>query len=327
MSIHWGIMGTGAIAEKFVNDFTLTSGGCIKAIASRTRQRAEEFALNHNVTVAYGSYQELAEDNSIDVIYIATPHSMHYENTMLCLENGRSVLCEKPIAINSAQLEQMQALARQKNVLLMEAMWMYFMPLVSQIKKWIDSGRIGNVKCIKADFGYSAIYKPDSRWFNPTLAGGALLDLGIYPVTFANYILESYPTQIQAIAQKAPSGVDGFTGITFQYKNGCIVQMSCSLICELIPGAYIFGSRGYINIPYFWKARKATLVTDDGTEEALDERLSIGYNYEIEEVHKLLNAGAKESSLATFERSMRNMLILDKIRDLIDLKYPVWGEK
>ncbi|MCF8001894.1 MAG: Gfo/Idh/MocA family oxidoreductase, partial [Halanaerobiales bacterium] len=208
MTINWGIIGTGFIAQTLADEFKYINQGKITAVASRSREKAEEFTQKNNIEKSYSSYEDLAKDDEIDVVYIATPHNLHFENTLLCLNNNKHVLCEKPIAVNEKQTKEMFKLAKEKELFLMEAMWTYFLPPILKVKEWIEEGKIGDIRLLTARVGINAIKKENKRLFDPALAGGALLDTGIYPVALSNYLLKGKPKDINASSYLGETGID-----------------------------------------------------------------------------------------------------------------------
>ena len=323
MDINWGIFSTGNIAAKFAEEYAYVNDGQILAVASRTEDKARDFAERYNIKKAYEGYENLAKDPDIDAIYIATPHSHHYENTLLALKNNKAVLCEKPAAVNSEQLNQMLELAKERNVLFMEAMWTYFLPPILQAKEWIENGEIGDVQRIMADFGISIDFDPEHRAYNPHLAGGSLLDLGIYPLSLATYLNSSDVKTIQSAATFGKTQVDNYTSALVKFNNGALLQAGCSFLHHSMHDAWIQGSAGYIHIPNFWRAAKAYMKNSQKSLLFEDTRAATGYNYEIEEMNYLIKNNKKQSDVVTFQRSKTNMYLLDTIRKQIGLTYPM----
>lgn len=323
MDINWGIIGAGYIASQFVKDYAYVNEGHIKAVASRSKGKAESFANDYDIDKAYEGYENLFRDNEIDAVYIATPHNLHHENTLSAIKNKKAVLCEKPAAVNATQLKEMIDLAKEQDVLFMEAMWTYTLPAVAEAKKWIQSDQIGDVTLIQADFGVFMNFPPEHRINNPHLAGGGLLDLGIYPVAIANHMIDEEIKNIQAMAQFTETQVDETTVMHLDYKNGALAQLICSTKNPSSHEAHIYGTKGRIYLPNFWKASKATLTTSQKEVTYEDTRDSIGYNYEIEEMNELLKNNEKESNIVTHAASLKNLETLDCIRKEINLKYPV----
>lgn len=324
MSINWGIIGTGIIANTFANEFNYVDNGNLLAVASRSKENAQKFADANNIKKAYQGYDSLVKDEEIDVIYIATPHSLHYAHTMLCLENNKSVLCEKPMAVNEKQEKEMFAKAEEKNLFLMEAMWTYFLPVIQRVQRWIEKDKIGKVQILTAQVGI--IPKPPrnkkSRLFNPELAGGALLDTGIYPVALANLLLPGEPLDLKITSQIGNTGVDEHDSLILKYKNGAIAQLTCTIQAQIETDAYLYGSKGKIHIPYFLRTNKAVLENVAGKEIYEDLRTSLGYNYEIEAVNNYLLKNKTKSDIMPPEKSLKNIRIIDKAREKIGLQYP-----
>ncbi|MFP4620720.1 MAG: Gfo/Idh/MocA family protein [Bacteroidales bacterium] len=322
MEINWGIIGAGYIAGQFAKDYKYVKDGKIAAVASRSKEKAESFAGEYGIDKAYEGYENLFKDKEINAVYIATPHNLHYENTLSAINHKKAVLCEKPAAVNVRQLKEMIDRARKHDVLFMEAMWTYTLPAVAEAKKWVSAGEIGEITLIQADFGVFMNFPPEHRINNPHLAGGGLLDLGIYPVALANLMIGDEIQNIQAMAQFTETQVDETTVMHLHYRNGTIAQLISSTKNPTAHEAHIWGTKGKIYLPRFWKADKATLTTPQKDIGFEDKRDSIGYNYEIEVMNELIRKEAKESSTVTHAASMKNMKTLDRIRKEIKLKYP-----
>lgn len=321
MKIKWGILGAGAIANKFVSDFKLVKLGEVIAVGSRSLEKAKSFASKFNISNAYGSYQELVSNPDIDIIYIATTHNFHFEHSKLCLQNGKHVLCEKPITVNANQLMELMVLAKHKNLFFMEAMWTPFLPAIKKALDWVQSEKIGEIQIIQANFGFPGTHV--ERLMKPDLAGGALLDIGIYPLTLIEMFAQSEIIEKSCNASFTNTGVDETITIQLSYKNGVKAQLATTINAKLQNDAYIFGTKGSIKIPDFWMSKSAILRVD-GKEEVFEKKTnSIGYNYEIEEVnHDILN-GRVENQVMPLARSLKMMHLLDDIRKNIGLKYPI----
>lgn len=322
MIIKWGIIGCGRIAHKFIQDFEFVEKGIVVAVASRSKEKAAEFAGQYDVKKAYGTYESLVADPEVDAIYIATPHNYHLEHMKLCLHHGKNVLCEKPVTVNAYELDEAIALAKERNLFLMEAMWTWYLPAVKKAKEWIDLGRIGTLKFIRADFGFKAQFSAEDRTYNPDLAAGALLDIGIYPLGLAAFLVDSEIKNVQCAGYLGTTGVDEYNAISLEYENGVFVQASSGIVSDLHNDAYIVGTKGYIRIVDFWKAKKVILETPEGMETFEDDCPSHGYNYETEAVNELLLAGKKESPVITLDHSRRSMKLMDAIRKEMGLRYP-----
>jgi len=323
MKTNWGILGAGNIAGKFVSDFEQVTNGKVVAVGSRSNEKSKEFAQQYSIEKAYGSYEELVNDPSIDVIYVATPHTFHFEHAMLCLRHNKHVLCEKPVTINATQFNQLIEVAKQRNLLLMEAMWTPFLPPVIKAMEWIQSGVLGEIKMIQANFGFRGNTNPEGRLVNLHLAGGSLLDIGIYPLTLAEMVAQSEIEQLDVKAIMTPSGVDETLAIQLAYKNGIFAQLASSFVSLMIKDGLIYGTKGYIRLYDFWSSKKVYIKTDSFEETFEDNRTTMGYNYEAEHVGELLLAHKTESPVMPHSRSMKMMKLMDEIRKQIGLKYPM----
>lgn len=322
MTVKWGIIGAGRIAHKFATDCKQVANGEILGIASRSKERSEEFARELTIPKSYGSYLEMVEDPEIEVVYIATPHNFHYEHAKLCLTNGKSVLCEKPVCVNSSEFDQLVLLAREKNLFFMEAMWTYYLPAIIRSMAWIKEGKIGQVKQLQVSFGFIGDMESKKRLADPNLAGGALLDIGIYGIAMAELVFNEKVKKIQAMAHFNDTGVDDYNNIQLEYSNGGMAQISSSLVSELKNEAIIYGTRGRIEIPSFWMAKKALLILENERFEFVDKNPQFGYNYEAFAVNELIKNGAIESSVVPLSKSKNILSLMDEIRNQISLKYP-----
>jgi len=322
MTIKWGILGAGKIAKKFADDFKVVNNGAIVAIASRSKNRSDEFAREFAIPKAYASYEEMVKDDEINLIYIATPHNFHLEHAQLCLNNGKSVLCEKPVTVNSAEFEILQNLAKEKNLFFMEALWTYYLPAIIQSMKWIREGKIGEVKQLQVSFGYTGNMDEKQRLANPNLAGGALLDIGIYGIAISELVFDDEVVEIQSMAHFSETGIDDYNSIQLRYKNGGMAQISSSFATALKNEAIIYGSKGRIEIPQFWMAKKAFLTTGNENLEFIDKTPQLGYNYEAFAVNELIKKGAIESSVVPLVKSKKILSLMDQVRVQIGLKYP-----
>ncbi len=325
--IKWGIIGTGFMATMFAEDFNYVKEGKLYAVASRSQEKATNFSNKFGIEKAYEGYENLLKDKNVDVVYIATPHSYHYENILLSFEHSKPVVCEKPITVNTEQLDEIIHIAKEKDLFLMEAMWMYFLPPIIMAKKWCDDGKIGKIQMIKAFFGNNAEAGQNNRLFNPELAGGALLDLGVYPVALSQMIMDCSLVNVHADGFLGETGVDDFNAAILKYKKGAVSVIGSSLTSSLKNDAYIYGTEGYIYIPDFYKARMAYLFCSDGDDVFEDERSSRGFHYEAEEVNQLIKAGEKESPRISHKKSLCIMCTLDTIRRRLKVHYPFEKQK
>jgi dihydrodiol dehydrogenase / D-xylose 1-dehydrogenase (NADP) len=317
--IGWGILGPGAIATKFVTDLRQLDDARLLAVGSRSLDRASAFAETHDFERAYGSYAELVGDADVDVIYVATPHPFHCESTLLCLEHGKAVLCEKPMGVHAGQVGDMIASAREHGVFLMEAMWTRALPVIRQVRQWLEEGRIGQVRMLTADFGFRTRWNPGARLLNPALAGGALLDVGVYTVALASMVFGMPPAEIRALAHRGETGVDEQTGMLFGYDGGALALLSCAVRTTTPHVARIDGTEGTIEIPAFWHATQATLRVQG--REAVVSTGPVGYHYEAAEVMACLRAGQTESDLMPLDESLSIARVMGLIRSEIGLVY------
>jgi predicted dehydrogenase len=319
-NIRWGIIGLGNIANKFATDLLTVKGAELYAVASRTQQKSDDFSEKYQAIKAYGSYEALVNDENIDAVYIATPHSFHQENTLLCLEWGKAVLCEKPFAMNLDEVNSMIAAATKHNTLLMEGLWTYFLPHYNFVLAELSRKTYGNLLKIEADFGFVKVFNEESRLFNKSLGGGSLLDIGIYPI-FAALSTLGVPDTITAKASFFENGADSSCAMVFNYHNA--VATLTSTLLEPTPSEAIFYcEQGIIKINSgFHSPSTVTLINDNNEESVFFDCKTHGYNYQISHFNELLRQGKKESHIMTFNFSRQLIKTLDKVRAIIDLKY------
>ncbi len=320
--MKWGILGTGGIADKFVCDLKLLSDAEVVAVGSRSDESAKIFAAKHGIAKAYGSYFALAKDVEIDVIYIATLNHLHLENTIMCLEEGKPALCEKPFAINKFQAEKIIAVARKSRLFLMEAMWTRFLPAIVKVRELLAENVIGNIKHVAANFCLRV--KPEkTRCFNPNFGGGALLDLGIYPVSFLSMIFKKQPLKISGSCLFTSTGVDETGSAIFTYGNNQIATFTCSIAERALNDVFIYGSKGYIHIPDFWSARTIELFLDSSQTQTFRlETQGFGYGYQALEVARCLKSGLLESDVMPLDETLSVMNTMDNIRKQWGLVLP-----
>jgi len=321
-TINWGIIGLGNIAHKFATDLLTVEGAKLYAVASRNQEKADEFASKYNAIKAYDSYDALTRDKKIDAVYIATPHALHKENTLLCLDHGIAVLCEKPFAMDSDEVHEMIAKAKEKNVLLMEALWTYFLPHYQYVLKALDDKIYGNVLKLEADFGFYRGFDNSSRLFNKSLGGGSLLDIGIYPV-FAALSTLGIPKNIEAKATYFENGVDSSCDMVFEYDNNAKAILKSTLIEDTPTEAIFHCEKGIIKInSQFHAPSTVSLIPNEGKPETIDFNYkTIGYNYEVIHFNELLRQGKTESNVMSFEFSNALIKTLDNVRNVINLHY------
>ena len=320
---RWGILGTGGIAHKFATGLTALSDVEIAAVGSRKQESADKFAAQYNIPRRYASYEALANDPDIDAIYVSTLHNLHCENTLLCLNVGKPVICEKPFAINRDQAQRMVKLARDKKVFLMEAMWTRYLPTLVRTREIIAAGTIGEVRMVTADFGFRTSVNVEGRLFNPQNGGGALLDVGIYPVSLASMLLGT-PATISTAAHLGITGVDEQSAYLFGYAGGQIAMLSSATRTNTAHEARIYGTEGRISIPDWWHARGLTLSVNGKPDEVMDIPFDgNGYNYEAAELARCVRAGKLESDVMPLNETLAIIGTLDAIRAQWGLKYPM----
>lgn len=320
-TINWGIIGLGKIANKFATDLQTVPGAKLYAVASRSLEKATAFAEKYEASKTYPSYEQLAKDPNIDAVYIATPHALHKENTLLCLEHGIAVLCEKPFAMNAIEVQTMIDLAKAKNVLLMEALWTYFLPHYQYVLDAVKNKTYGKLLKLKADFGFYRAFDDDSRLFNKALGGGSLLDIGIYPI-FAALSTLGLPKKIDAEATYFHNGADSSCDMTFNYENGAVAELKSSLLEDLKTEAVFSFEKATLKINTMFHQSSTITLTEGSEEKTLDfDYKTIGYNFETIHFNNLLRAGKTESDIMTFAFSKQLIRTLDEVRALINLKY------
>lgn len=315
-AIKWGIIGIGKIAEKFTQDLATVAGCELYAVASTNLERAQAFAVKHGADFAYGSYEEIFNAPELDVVYIATPHVTHAYCTKICLEKQVAVLCEKPFAMNEAEVNTMIECAQKNDTFLMEAMWTRFLPTTLKVLELIESGAIGEIKTIHADFGFKADFEPERRLFNSKLGGGALLDIGIYPA-YLSLLLLGYPSKIEALSIIGSTGVDETTSFVFRYDEHATAVLNCTILADTNTEAWIYGSKGKIQIhSRFHEGKKVTLFSEENAPVDFEfNRETRGYDFEIREVNRCLTENLKESPLMPHKMSRHLIHLLDKIRE------------
>jgi predicted dehydrogenase len=320
--VRWGVLGTGGIASTFASDLPLVPGAELAAVGSRTPAAAAAFAERHRFARSHGSWAGLAADPEVDVVYVATPHAFHFDAAMTCLEGGKAVLCEKPMTLDLASSERLVLEARTRGLFLMEAMWMRLNPAVRELARLIADGVIGEVTTVHADFGLQGPFEATHRLRDPALGGGALLDLGVYPINLAHLVLGS-PATVHSWAQLTPEGVDQNTGMLFGYESGAVAALTCSLVGETRNAASITGTLGRIDLPQGFFVPRGFMLHRVGAEP---EEISFdfpgrGYQFEAAEVQRCLAEGLSESPLVPHATTLDVMTIMDTIRAEIGVVY------
>ncbi len=320
-TINWGIIGLGSIAHKFAADLLTIKGAKLYAVASRNQDKANTFATTYNATKAYSKYEALVKDSNIDAIYIATPHALHKQNTLLCLNHNKAVLCEKPLAMNSAEVNTMLTKATEKNILLMEAMWTYFLPHYQYVLNTLNKKLYGDLVKLEADFGFYRDFDNSARLFNKALGGGSLLDIGIYPIFVALSTL-GIPKNIVAQATYFNNGADASCTMNFEYANAKAILKS-TLIEDTPTEAIFHCQNGIIKInSQFHAPTTVSLIPKVGKTEIIEFNSdTIGYNYEAIHFNTLLREQKTESNIMTFGFSKQLIKTLDDVRAKINLSY------
>lgn len=313
--IKWGIVGTGNIANSFAKDFKYVNDTELLAVASRSFEKADEFAKKYDIPKSYGSYTELYQDKEIDAIYVATPHNFHLKNASDALRAGKAVLCEKPITLNPEECHRLMDVAKSTGNYLMEAMWTYFLPPIVEAQKWISDGKIGKVQYIRVDFGFEGNMEREPRLYDPDFGGGALLDIGIYPIALAWLIYNKLPEKISVMSKKTDTGVDSEETMIFEYSNGKIANLAASILYDMPNEAVIIGENGFIKIPEFFVARECFLyINEELQEHFVDSRESVGYDFEIEAVNRDLRNGQTQSDVVSLSASLKLQEMMDMVK-------------
>ena len=325
--IRLGILGAGRIVTRVMADMHRLEHVEITAIAARDLSRAQEAAERYHIPHAYGSYLELAQSPEVDLVYIATPHPFHAEQAILMMRHGKHVICEKPMAISHHEVQQMAECAKENGVFLMEAMWTRFLPCVQELARLIREGVIGEVRNIFGEFSwFCGQIDPSDRLFDPALAGGALLDLGVYPLMLSMQLLGTEPHTVQSLCRKTDTGVDLHTSVQMQYSGGAVAQFFCGMDARGDDSMQIFGTKGYIVMPACWhpksfmlclKGQPDQLLTFDQGEEA--------YHYEFDHAAQCILHGLMESPVMPLAESLSASRICTEIRHEHGIFYP--GEK
>ena len=294
--LRFGIIGLGSIARRFATVLQKSNTACLYAVASRSYQKAEAFGAEFSAEKCYGSYQELAEDPLVDAVYIALPHNFHFDAAMLCIRQKKAVLCEKPMVLSQKEAEALFSAARENGVLLSEAMWSHTLPTYQKALEWIRQGRIGKVRYIDAAFCFRIPFTPSIRHYDPQLAGGSLLDAGVYPVEFALGILGKSPSAVKASALTAPTGVDEFSALTLEFDGEAVAQCVSAVGLKTVCDGYIYGTEGYLHLPGFISCKKVSLYgRGPEPEEVFSVDFEDGFSFEIDRFSESFFAGLLEN--------------------------------
>jgi len=324
--IRWGIIGTGAIAKKFAAALNALSDAKLVAIGSRSQRAADSFAAQFNIPHPHGSYEALVNNAEVDAVYVATPHSCHRDNALSALQAGKAVLVEKPFTINAAQAEYLIDFARSTNLLLMEGMWTRYLPLYVNLREMLAKGAIGDVRLLTGDFGFKVGPQANPRLLDPARGGGALLDIGIYPVSFSSMIF-SAPSQIIGAATLGPTGVDEQNAIILGHPQGQLAVLSCSFQANASMEVTLMGTTGRLRIHApAWKSTTMTLSRNDKPDEVHQFPFELnGFQFEAVEFMNCLRSGKLESPIMPLDETLSIMKTLDTLRSQWGLKYPMEG--
>lgn len=323
--VRWGIVSTGKIATAFVEDLALLEECEVAAVGARRQESADAFARRHGIERAYGDYRSLVADPDVDVVYVGTPHALHREHVELAFEAGKPVLCEKAFTLTAAETEHLVALAREQGLFLMEAMWMRCNPLVRRLQQLLATGALGEVRQVRADLGFRVDQPPTDRLLDPALGGGVLLDMGIYPLTFAQLFLGD-PSDVAAVASLSQAGVDLDLSLGLGYPTGAVASLTASMTAWSPRTASIATDRGRLDLaaPFHHPSAATWTSYDDGPaepREIREARLGVGYTHEALEVVRCLRNGETESPLVPLDDTVSMMRLMDRIRTRIGVRY------
>lgn len=320
--IQWGIMGAGGISDKFASDLAHSNEGELLAVASKTPGKAEKFADKFKASKVYTSYEDFVADPEIEIVYIGTLHPMHKDNVLLCLNAGKAVLCEKPFMMSADETAEVIQAAKDNNVFLMEAMWTRYLPPVVQAREWIKEGKIGEVQMLTANFGFNFGWDPGHRLLDKKLGGGALLDAGIYPISFASMVFGKQPTRISSNAHIGETGVDERFSALFEYEGGQTALLSGGVLLRTSNDAIIYGTKGYIHLnDFLFGAGAALHIPNEEIVEIKKKPETLGYIFEAEEAMRCLREGRKESAIMPLNETFEIMQTIDALRGQWGLEY------
>lgn len=320
-TIRWGIVGPGAIAHRFANAVNNVAGAQVTAVASRSAERAKEFAAKHQIPHAFASYEEMADSPLVDAVYIATPHPFHKPCAELFLKANKHVLCEKPVCVNAKEAIALAECAKQNNVFCMEAMWTRFLPAIREAVAVAKSGEIGEIRGARAEFCFYSTPSPTSRLYAPELAGGALLDVGVYCLHFVAAFLGNDPEEITAISN-VQNGADYQTDVLLKYQNGAMASISSAVNVAKPVIGYVYGTKGHIRIPHFFGAAEFYVNVGQGERRVQAPYMGDGFEEQIIEACDCIRSGKTQSDHLPMAESIRIMEQMDAVRQQIQLMYP-----
>lgn len=327
---RWGVIGPGTIAHSFAKAVAGCPDACISAVASHNHAKAVLYAHEYHIPTVYDNYEKLVADREIDAIYVANTNPFHYESIIMCLNEKKPVLCEKPMVLNTTQMQNVISLARKNKVFLMEALWSRFLPIYRVVDQWIESGKIGEILMLKADFGFRRPeWKENARHIDPQNGGGALLDVGVYNIALACKYLGNDPIETVSCLTKFNTGTDDKSVVLLRYENERMAVLTNSLNVMMPHDAEILGSEGSIILPFHWRGQKATLIKYDQPfypriveSSDMDFEGQNGYQYEVMHAIKCIREGITESPMMTLEDSRAICKIMTDVRKAGGIRYP-----
>ena len=323
-TIRWGIAGPGNIANKFAKAVLNADGAVLAAVASRSPERGRKFADTYGIKTVYSSYEELAASDLVDAVYVSTPHPFHKSCAEIFLNAGKHVLCEKPLCINATQAKELQDCAQRNGVFLMEAMWTRFLPAIQEAQAVVARGEIGKILGLEADFCYGYI-GDDRKIYKNEMAGGALLDVGVYAQHFASAFLGDNPQSITAVA-RVQDGTDRHTQVIMHYESGAIANLSSATDVQKPSTGFVYGTDGYIEFPSFYNAQEFILHTGNTVKQVQLPSLGDGFEEEILEVCQCIRDGRTESQVLPLSKTVKMLEQMDEVRRQIGVSYPFDGE-
>ncbi|MFN2537539.1 MAG: Gfo/Idh/MocA family protein [Mycobacteriales bacterium] len=328
MTVRWGIAATGGIATSFAKALTRVEDASLQAVSSRSLDRATVFAAEHGAAQAYGSLSQLLDDPDVDIVYVASPHSEHCREALAAVEAGKHVLVEKPFGLNAEETAKVFDAAAGAGVFVMEGVWSRFLPAHVRLRELVAEGVIGEIRSVEASFGFPMPYGPEHRLFDPALGGGALLDLGIYPVNTALQLLGP-PVEVTATAALGETGVDVNTLVALRFDGGAVASAHCSLTAMLPNTARVIGTLGWIELPGMHHCAESLVLRSFGPwpEPPKKEVLELpvgddGLRYQVHEVHRCLAEGRQQSDVMSWQHTLDLMSTMDRARECIGLRYP-----
>lgn len=302
MKVRFGIIGLGVIARRFANVLRTAEGTALTAVASREMERSEKFAAEYGAAKAYDTYMDLLQDEEVDIVYVALTHNFHYDIVKKCIQSGKAVLCEKPFVTSQKDADELIELAREKQVLLMEAMWTRCIPAFQKAKEWVAGGVIGKPQLVQAAFCFRFPFDKEHRLFNPDLAGGSLYDAGVYPLEFATGILGENPVTVNGITHRCSTGVDDFVVMNLGFESGALASLSCGVNANVSQDAYVYGTEGHIVVYDFLGSHKCERYdADNQLAECFEVDFEDGFLYEIMHICELFREKKLESPLIPLE--------------------------